>query len=89
MRGVLLYEYGDAGELRYEETERPDYGDNEVLVRVKATSANPVDFKIRSGSVIARMPVEFPAIVERDLAGEMVNFPKKKRTASSPFPWPA
>lgn len=72
MKAVLLYEYGDADRLRYQETDVPDYGDNEVLVRVKATSINPVDLKIRSGSAKARMPVEFPAILGRDLAGEVV-----------------
>ncbi len=86
MKAVLLYEYGGAEQLRYEETDRPDYGDNEVLVRVRATSINPVDWKIRSGAAKARMPVEFPAILGRDLAGEVVEsgrsvtgFPKGMR----------
>jgi NADPH:quinone reductase-like Zn-dependent oxidoreductase len=72
MNAVLLYEYGGPENLRYEETERPEYGDNEVLVRVKATSINPVDWKIRSGAAKARMPVDFPAILGRDLSGEVV-----------------
>jgi len=50
MKGVLLYEYGGPENLRYEETDVPEYGDNEVLVRVRATSVNPVDWKIRSGA---------------------------------------
>ncbi len=72
MKAVLLYEYGPAENLRYEETEDPIYGDNEVLVRVKATSINPIDYKRRSGAAKARMPLEFPAILGRDLAGEVV-----------------
>jgi NADPH:quinone reductase-like Zn-dependent oxidoreductase len=48
------------------------YGDNEVLVRVRATSINPVDWKIRSGAAKSRMPVDFPAILGRDLSGEVV-----------------
>lgn len=48
MKAVLLYEYGPAENLRYEETGNPIYGDNEVLVRVKATSINPIHFKRRS-----------------------------------------
>jgi NADPH:quinone reductase-like Zn-dependent oxidoreductase len=72
MKAVLLYEYGPPENLHYEETDDPDYGDNEVLVRVRATSVNPVDYKIRSGSAKARMPLEFPAILGRDLAGEVV-----------------
>src|SRR4051794_34453016 len=72
MKAVLLYEYGGPEKLRYEDTDVPDYGDNEVLVRVRATSINPVDWKIRSGAARARMPVEFPAILGRDLSGEVV-----------------
>jgi len=71
MKGVLLYQYGGPEQLCYEETDVPDYGDNEVLVRVKATSINPVDWKIRSGAAKDRMPVEFPAILGRDLVGEV------------------
>lgn len=71
MKAVLLYEYGGAEKLRYEDTEQPPFGDDEVLVRVRATSINPVDFKLRSGEVKAYMPVEFPAILGRDLAGEV------------------
>ena len=41
MRAVVLYEYGPAENLRYEETGDPKYGDDEVLVRVKATSITP------------------------------------------------
>jgi NADPH:quinone reductase-like Zn-dependent oxidoreductase len=86
MKGVLLHEYGGPEQLRYEETDVPDFGENEVLVRVRATSINPVDWKIRSGEARSRMPVEFPAILGRDLAGEVVEaggavtgFPKGMR----------
>lgn len=71
MKAVLLYAYGGPEQLRYEETQMPKYGDGEVLVRVRATSVNPIDWKIRSGAAKARMPIEFPAILGRDLAGEV------------------
>lgn len=71
MKAVLLYEYGGPEKLRYEETSDPEYGDDEVLVRVKATSVNPIDFKLRSGAAKARMPLELPAILGRDLSGEV------------------
>src|SRR5579863_1467154 len=71
MKAVVLHQYGGPEQLRYEDTERPDYGDNEVLVRVRATSVNPIDFKLRSGAAKARMPLEFPAILGRDLSGEV------------------
>lgn len=86
MKAIVLHAYGGPEQLRYEDTDVPEFGDNEVLVRVRATSVNPVDYKIRSGAAKARMPVEFPAILGRDLAGEVVEagsgvtgFPKGMR----------
>jgi NADPH:quinone reductase-like Zn-dependent oxidoreductase len=71
MKAVLLYSYGDPSQLRYEETALPNYGDNEVLVRVRATSVNPIDLKLRSGAVKSRIPLTLPAILGRDLSGEV------------------
>jgi NADPH:quinone reductase-like Zn-dependent oxidoreductase len=72
MKAVLLYAYGDPSQLRYEETDVPKYGDNEVLVKVRATSINPIDWKLRSGAAKSRMPLTLPAILGRDLSGEVV-----------------
>jgi NADPH:quinone reductase-like Zn-dependent oxidoreductase len=86
MKAIVLHAYGGPEQLRYEDTDVPEFGDNEVLVRVRATSVNPIDFKLRSGAAKARMPVDFPAILGRDLAGEVVEvgrnvtgFPKGMR----------
>jgi NADPH:quinone reductase-like Zn-dependent oxidoreductase len=86
MKAVLLYAYGDPAQLRYEETDMPKYGDNEVLVKVRATSINPIDWKLRSGAAKSRMPLTLPAILGRDLSGEVAEggrsvtgFPKGMR----------
>jgi NADPH:quinone reductase-like Zn-dependent oxidoreductase len=86
MKAVLLYAYGDPAQLRYEETAMPHYGDDEVLVRMCATSINPIDVKIRSGAAKSRFSIEFPAILGRDLSGEVAEtgrnvqgFPKGMR----------
>ena len=71
MKAVLLYSYGDPSQLRYEEVPVPKYGDNEVLVKMHATSVNPIDVKIRSGATKSRFSIEFPAILGRDLSGEV------------------
>ena len=67
MKAVLLHSYGDPEQLRYEEVPVPKYGDNEVLVKILATSVNPIDVKIRSGATKSRFSIEFPAILGRDL----------------------
>ncbi len=71
MKAVLLYEYGDASQLRYENTDTPKCNDDEVLVRVRAISLNPIDWKLRSGVLRTYMPLELPTILGRDLAGEV------------------
>jgi NADPH:quinone reductase-like Zn-dependent oxidoreductase len=77
MKAVLLYAYGDAGQLCYQDTDMPKCGDDVVLVKVRATAINPIDLKMRSGAAKSRMPLEFPAILGRDLCGEVVETGRK------------
>jgi NADPH:quinone reductase-like Zn-dependent oxidoreductase len=69
MKAIVLHEYGPPENLKYEDFEDPKPGPGEVLVRVAAVSINPVDWKMRSGEAKARFPLEFPAIIGRDLSG--------------------
>lgn len=69
MKAVVLHEYGGPDKLKYEDFEDPKPGEGEVLVRVAATSVNPVDWKMRSGEAKAMFPVEFPGILGRDVSG--------------------
>ncbi len=69
MKAVRLHAYGGVDQLRYEDVATPEPGPDEVLVKVAATSVNPIDWKIRSGAAKDRMPVKFPAILGRDVAG--------------------
>ncbi len=71
MKAVVMHAYGDMSELRYEEEDLPEAGAGEVRVRVRATSINPVDWKIRSGAEKAMFPLDLPEILGRDLAGEV------------------
>ncbi len=74
MNAVVLYEYGETDKLQYKtDQQEPPFGANEVRVRVRATSVNPIDWKLRSGAARARMPIEFPAILGRDLAGDVAD----------------
>jgi NADPH:quinone reductase-like Zn-dependent oxidoreductase len=72
MKAVQLHAYGDIDQLRYEDVRPPEPEPDEVLVKVAATSVNPIDWKIRSGAAKSIMPLKFPAILGRDVAGTVV-----------------
>jgi NADPH:quinone reductase-like Zn-dependent oxidoreductase len=72
MKAVQLHGYGDVDQLRYEDVPMPKPGPGEVLVKVAVTSVNPIDWKIRRGYLKDMMPLQFPVILGRDVAGEVV-----------------
>src|SRR5881394_2388492 len=53
------------------ELPRPEPGPSDLLVRVRAASINPVDYKIRDGGVKVLIPYSFPLILGNDLAGDV------------------
>jgi NADPH:quinone reductase-like Zn-dependent oxidoreductase len=69
MKAVVLHEYGGPDKLIYEDVPDPVAGEGQVLVRVAATSVNPIDYKLRSGEAKALFPLELPAILGRDISG--------------------
>ena len=69
MKAVRFHEFGDADVLRYEDAPRPTAGPGEVLLRVAATSFNPVDDGIRGGWLQGQIPVELPHTPGPDVAG--------------------
>jgi NADPH:quinone reductase-like Zn-dependent oxidoreductase len=71
MKAVQMYAYGGVDQLRYEEVPTPIPGPNEVLVKLAATSVNPIDWKVRRGDRKTTMPLQFPLILGRDVAGEI------------------
>jgi NADPH:quinone reductase-like Zn-dependent oxidoreductase len=65
MQAVVMHTTGDPDVLHYEEAERPEPGDGEVLVRVRAASVNPIDWKYRRGFVEKQLP----AVLGNDVSG--------------------
>lgn len=49
MKAIVINEYGDENILQYKEVEKPQPKDDEILVKVKISAVNPVDWKIRDG----------------------------------------
>ncbi len=40
MKAVRIFEYGDASVLQYVDAPLPEIGENDVLIKVRATSVN-------------------------------------------------
>ncbi|MGB8475715.1 MAG: NAD(P)-dependent alcohol dehydrogenase [Candidatus Acidiferrum sp.] len=49
MKAIVYRRYGSPDVLQYEETEKPAPGENEVLLRIRAASANPYDCHFMRG----------------------------------------
>lgn len=69
MKAVRYHQYGDADVLRYEDVDQPIPGAGQVLVKVAATSFNPVDVAIRAGYLQQIFPIRFPHTPGIDVAG--------------------
>lgn len=69
MRAAAYDEFGGADVIKVGEFPDPPVGPDTVLVRVKATSVNPVDWKIREGYLQGAYPHHLPIIPGWDVSG--------------------
>src|SRR5271163_254126 len=72
MKAIVVHQYGGPEVLKFEERPDPVAGPGEVLVRVAATSVNPIDFKRRAGLTKDFYPIKFPGLIGVDVAGTVV-----------------
>jgi len=69
MKAVRLHAYGGAEQMQFEDAPVPICGPKDLLVRVMAAGINPVDWKLRSGSMAQAIPKTFPFVLGQDAAG--------------------
>jgi len=69
MKAIQFSTYGDSSVLKLSEVNKPTVKDDEVLVKIKATTVNPFDMKVRAGMMQKNTPVQFPFIPGSDVAG--------------------
>ena len=67
MRAAYIDQPGPPENIKVGELPKPSPGPGQLLVRVHATSLNPIDLYIRSGMVA--MPMSFPYVIGADFAG--------------------
>ena len=69
MKAIVLEQYGGPEQLALQNIPNPTPGRGQAVVRVVATSLNPIDFKRASGTMRQLFPVEFPFVPGGDFSG--------------------
>ncbi len=72
MKAQLLRGYGGVDQFDLADAPTPAAGAGEVRLRVRAVGLNPMDVKFRTGSLRDQMPLDLPAILGTDVAGEVL-----------------
>src|SRR5450755_4563386 len=72
MKAIVVTEYGGPEVLKFEDYPDPVPEPGEVLVRVAATSVNPIDYKRRAGLTKDFYPMTFPGLIGVDISGTVV-----------------
>jgi NADPH:quinone reductase-like Zn-dependent oxidoreductase len=70
MKAIRVYEFGGPEVLQMAEVERPTPAEDEILIKVYATSVNPADYVIRQGgNEVLRSYLKLPLGLGLDAAG--------------------
>ncbi len=72
MQAAVIDGYGGNEVVMVRDVPEPVPGAKEVLIRVRAASVNPVDWKIRSGQLRLLTGRRFPQVLGLECAGEVV-----------------
>ena len=72
MKAVVIDRYGGNDVVHIRDVSLPSPGRNDVLVRVHASSVNPVDWKIRAGMAKILTGRTFPKLLGSECSGEIV-----------------
>lgn len=69
MKAIRFHEYGGPEVLKYEDAPKPEPAAGELVIRVHATSINPVDWKVRAGHMKGMINYTLPLIPGWDVSG--------------------
>ncbi|MDO3627934.1 NADP-dependent oxidoreductase [Mucilaginibacter sp. BT774] len=69
MKAMQFTVFGDSGVIQLNQVDQPQPKENEVLIKIAATTVNPIDMKVRSGFMQKIMPVNLPYIPGSDVSG--------------------
>ena len=72
MKAMVYDCYGSANGLRLAKIDHPQLKPKQLLVKVNATSINPVDWKVCKGMLKFFTGFNFPRVAGSDLVGKVV-----------------
>ncbi|MDO7188090.1 NADP-dependent oxidoreductase [Acinetobacter baumannii] len=72
MKAAYISRYGTINDVQIGEQPKPSIKKNTVLVKIHATSINPLDLRVVEGEFKAILPLKFPFILGNDFAGTVV-----------------
>ncbi|MGW1727282.1 NADP-dependent oxidoreductase [Streptomyces sp. NPDC002306] len=72
MKGISYSRYGGPEVMEYGDVRDPKVGPDTVLVKVRAVSVNPVDWKCREGHLDGILDTVFPVVPGWDVSGVVV-----------------
>ena len=72
MKAAVIYQYGAPDVLQIAEIERPTTKPAQMLVKVFASSINPIEWKMRKGALKLLTGSSFPVTLGFDVSGEVV-----------------
>lgn len=69
MKAIQMNDYGDEGQFKMVDVPQPKAAKGQIVVRIVATSLNPIDPKRTSGNMRQAFPLQFPFIPGGDFSG--------------------
>ncbi|MEA5511220.1 NAD(P)-dependent alcohol dehydrogenase [Crocosphaera sp. UHCC 0190] len=76
MKAVIFHQYGSPDVLQYTEVAKPSPTPEQLLIKVFASSINPIDWKIRRGMLRVVTGNKFPFFLGSDFSGEVLEVGK-------------
>lgn len=70
MKAITIKSFGSIDSFKHEEVEQPQVQNDEVLIKIKATAFNPIDYQMRQGATESKL-LKSP-ILGRELSGEIM-----------------
>lgn len=77
MKAAVIYRYGSPDVFQVAEIDRPQIKPDQMLVKVHASSVNPVEWKMRKGMLKLLTGSKFPIVLGFDVSGKVVEVGKQ------------